>query len=110
MSRIGSAIALRLSIFQPNLVTYADQVAQRSDIHRGLPQYHLDFAARHVVQLICGIKQAVYNVWHRTLPRLVSSIAFRNAFNTTLSLTWLVLMIAGAYWVRFDAPIWMGLF
>lgn len=28
--------------------------------------------------------------------------------NTTLSITWLALMIAGAYWCRFDAPIWGG--
>jgi len=28
--------------------------------------------------------------------------------NTTLSITWLALMIAAAYWVRFDAPIWGG--
>lgn len=26
--------------------------------------------------------------------------------NTTLSITWLALMIAAGYWVRFDAPIW----
>lgn len=26
--------------------------------------------------------------------------------NTTLCITWFALMIAGAYWVRFDAPIW----
>ena len=29
--------------------------------------------------------------------------------NTTLSITWLALMIAAAYWVRFNSPIWEGL-
>ena len=29
--------------------------------------------------------------------------------NTVLSLTWFALMIAAAYWVRFDAPMWEGL-
>lgn len=28
--------------------------------------------------------------------------------NTALSLTWFAVMIAAAYWVRFDAPIWGG--
>lgn len=30
--------------------------------------------------------------------------------NTTLIITWAALIIAGAWWVRFDAPIWGGLF
>lgn len=29
-------------------------------------------------------------------------------FNTTLFLTWSALMIAAAYWCRFDVPIWGG--
>lgn len=28
------------------------------------------------------------------------------ALNTTLFLTWSALMIAAAYWARWDAPIW----
>ena len=31
------------------------------------------------------------------------------ARDTTLFITWGALMLAAAYWMRFDAPIWVGL-
>lgn len=104
-----SPMPFRLDILEQNVVSDSDQGAERSNIYCGLPQDHLDFTSRHVVQLLSSIKQAVHNVWHRTLLRLGRSLALRRALNTTLILTWGALMIAAAWWCRFDAPIWVGL-
>lgn len=107
MSLLSSPMPFRLDVLEQNVVSDSDQIAQRPNADRGLPQDHLDIAARQFIHLIRRIKQALDYVGHWLLLTWAASVALRRfAFEITLSVTWFALMIAAATWMRFGMFPW----
>lgn len=69
-----SAIALGLSRFQPDVITDANQFAQRLDRQRSLPKHDLDFGAVEIVHRVGGFQQALSNVALLVHPSIIAEV------------------------------------